>query len=83
MPYVITDACVKDDICAPVCPEESISVGTVEVDGTTYDQYFIDPSSCLDCGSCESVCPSGAIYMEDDLPADLKKFTAINAKFFK
>jgi ferredoxin--NADP+ reductase len=83
MPYVITDACIKDGLCEPVCPEESISSGTIEIDGKVYDQYFIDPSTCLDCGSCEAECPSGAIYAEDDLPANLKQFKGINAAFHK
>jgi len=83
MVYVITGACAKDDVCADACPEEAISAGTITVDGETYDQYFIDPSKCSECASCESVCPEMAIYSEDDLPANAKKFKAINTAFYK
>lgn len=82
MVYVITGACVKDDVCATSCPEEAISEGKVTVDGEEYDQYFIDPSKCSDCGTCEAGCPEMAIYMEDDLPEAAKKFKKVNAAFY-
>lgn len=82
MAYVITDECTKDDVCATACPEECISVGTVEVDGQSYDQYFIDPSRCTDCGLCEQSCPNAAIYAEFDLPTALKRFAKANTVFF-
>ncbi len=82
MAYVITNACVKDDVCATSCPEEAISVGVVTVDGKAYDQYFIDSAKCSDCGTCESGCPEMAIYMDDDLPAAAKQFKAVNAAYF-
>ncbi|MDR3708409.1 MAG: 4Fe-4S binding protein [Capsulimonadaceae bacterium] len=83
MVYVITSACAKDDICASGCPEEAISSGTITVDGTEYDQFFIDPTKCSDCGSCEASCPEMAIFSEDDLPAESKSLKAVNAAFFK
>jgi len=83
MVYVITSACAKDELCVDGCPEEAISSGTVTVDGTTYDQFFIDPAKCSDCGSCEATCPETAIFAEDDLESDTKQFKAINAAFFK
>ena len=83
MTYVITDLCCKDNVCIELCPEEAISAGTVEVGGTVYDQLFIDPAKCADCALCESECEPGAIFAEDDLPADKKQFAAINAAFFK
>jgi len=27
----------------------------------------VNPDECVGCGSCESVCPTGAISMEDEL----------------
>ena len=41
--------------------------------------FFVD-SDCIDCGTCEFACPVNAIYNEDDLPADLVKWVAINAE---
>jgi ferredoxin len=72
----------NDDVCATSCPEEAISVGVVTVDGKEYDQYFIDPAKCSDCGTCESGCPEMAIYMEDDLPAAAQHLKAVNKAFF-
>ncbi|MDY4567861.1 MAG: 4Fe-4S binding protein, partial [Alloprevotella sp.] len=34
------------------CPSGAISEG---------EKYSIDPSVCVDCGTCADVCPSGAI----------------------
>jgi len=82
MAYVITNACSKDDVCATGCPEEAISSGVIEFEGKEYDQYFIDPSKCTDCGTCEAGCPEMAIYMDDDLPSSAKQFKAVNAAFF-
>jgi Fe-S-cluster-containing hydrogenase component 2 len=38
---------------------------------------------CIDCAACEPVCPVSAIFFEDDVPEDQKKFTPINAKWFE
>ena len=40
-------------MCEGTWPEGAISEG----DG----QYVIDADSCLDCGTCAGVCPTGAI----------------------
>ena len=29
---------------------------------------YINPNECVDCGACEPVCPTEAIFYEDDLP---------------
>jgi ferredoxin len=77
MPYVIAEPCVgvKDKSCVAVCPVDCIHEGE--------DQLFIDPSECIDCGLCEPECPVDAIFMEDELPAQWKDFTAKNADFYK
>ncbi len=33
--------------------------------------------------ACAPACPVNAIYFEDDLPADLKQYIAINADYYK
>ena len=48
MAYVISDECVA--------PAEAISEG----DG----KYVIDADACLECGTCEAECPTGAISAE-------------------
>jgi ferredoxin len=83
MAYVIINTCEKDDVCATACPDEAISHGAVTVDGVEYDQYFIDPEKCNECGTCESVCPSSSIFSDLDLPSKLKHFAGVNAAFFQ
>lgn len=85
MPYVITEPCigVKDRSCVAVCPVDCIHEGTVEVDGKVFDQLFIDPDECIDCGLCEPECPVDAIFMADEVPDNWANFIQINAEFYK
>jgi len=80
---VITDKCIKDMMCIEVCPMEAIHPTTGEPGFAGSSQLFIDPENCTSCGSCISVCESQAIFDLDDLPDQLKHFTAINAAFYK
>jgi ferredoxin len=82
MAYVIVDTCEKDDVCATGCPDEAISHGKYTANGVEYDQYYIDPDKCNECGTCESLCPSGSIFLDLDMPAKFKHFPAVNAGFF-
>jgi NAD-dependent dihydropyrimidine dehydrogenase PreA subunit len=77
MTYVITQPCVdvKDRACVEECPVDCIYEG----DRTLY----IHPDECVDCGACEPVCPTEAIFYEDDVPADQAQYTEINAQFFE
>jgi len=77
MPYVIAEPCinVKDKACVEVCPVDCIYEGP--------DMLFIHPDECIDCGACEPVCPVKAIFAEDEVPDQWKKFTDMNKQFFK
>jgi NAD-dependent dihydropyrimidine dehydrogenase PreA subunit len=77
MPYVIAEPCigVKDKSCVAVCPVDCIHEGET--------QLFIDPNECIDCGLCEPECPVDAIFMEDELPAQWKQYSELNADFYK
>lgn len=85
MAYVITEPCigVKDKSCVAVCPVDCIHEGIVETNGTVYDQLFIDPAPCIDCGLCEPECPVDAIFLLDEVPAPWKHFIALNAQRFE
>ena len=74
MPYIIAEPCIglKDRSCVDVCPVDCIYEGE--------DQLYIHPDECIDCGACEPVCPTKAIFPEDDLPDKWKEFTALNAE---
>jgi ferredoxin len=81
MAYVITDACTKDLLCAAECATAAIAPATAgEAAGVS--QLFINPDECIDCGNCASICPSGAIFVEDELPADKAGFAAKNKAYF-
>ena len=76
MPYVITDACIDvlDRTCTKECPVDCIYEGARAM--------YINPEECIDCGACEPVCPSNAIFYEDELPDDKRVHVADNARFF-
>ena len=76
MTYVIALPCVdlKDKACIEECPVDCIYEGD--------RMLYIHPDECVDCGACEPVCPTEAIFYEDDLPADMAQYKALNAEFF-
>jgi NAD-dependent dihydropyrimidine dehydrogenase PreA subunit len=74
MTYVITEPCVDcvEGSCLAVCPVDCIySVGRM---------YYIHPDECVTCGACEYACPVEAIFHEDDVPAEMTHYTAMNAE---
>jgi NAD-dependent dihydropyrimidine dehydrogenase PreA subunit len=80
MAFVIGEPCVDhmDQSCITVCPVDCIS----------YEQgvdrkLFIDPDNCIDCGSCEQVCPNTAIRSADNLPAAWADYAWIDAAWFR
>ncbi len=76
MTYVIAEPCidVKDKACVDECPVDCIYEGP--------RMLYIQPDECVDCDACVPVCPVTAIFPEDDLPAEWKQFTAVNAEWF-
>ncbi|KMY23847.1 NAD-dependent dihydropyrimidine dehydrogenase, PreA subunit [Actinobaculum suis] len=76
MAYVIAMPCldVKDKACVDECPVDCIYEGN--------RMLYINPEECVDCGACEPVCPTEAIYYEDDLPAEWNVFAELSAEFF-
>ncbi len=78
MTYVITEPCigVKDASCVDVCPVDCIHATDDDA------MFFIDPDECIDCGACEPECPVTAIFPEEDVPANMKDYTAKNRDVF-
>lgn len=72
MPYVVTEACigVKDKSCMNVCPVDCIYEGDQMV--------YIHPDQCIDCGLCEPECPVTAIFVDTDVPANMRKYIEMN-----
>lgn len=59
MTYVITNACVgvKSADCLDVCPVDCIHPRKNDPDFASALRLYIDPSACINCGSCMAVCP--------------------------
>ncbi|MDR7275104.1 ferredoxin [Catenuloplanes atrovinosus] len=76
MAYVIAEPCVDvmDKACVEECPVDCIYEG-----GRT---LYVHPDECVDCGACEPVCPTEAIFYEDDLPDSMTRYANENAQFF-
>jgi ferredoxin len=74
--YVIAEPCIddRDQSCVAVCPVDCISA-----DLSLDRKFYIDPDGCIDCGSCESACPNGAIFRADELPPAWAHFEWIDA----
>jgi NAD-dependent dihydropyrimidine dehydrogenase PreA subunit len=83
--HVIAEPCIntKDTSCVSVCPVDCIHPTKDEPEFETEAQLYIDPATCIDCGLCVVECPVQAIYVEEDLPVEWRKFTEINLAFFK
>jgi ferredoxin len=77
MTHIVTEACIKCKFtdCVDVCPVDCFRVGP--------NFLVIDPDECIDCAVCIPECPVGAIYAEDDVPADQQDFFKINADLAK
>ncbi|NNM84250.1 MAG: ferredoxin family protein [Phycisphaerales bacterium] len=85
MPHVIAEPCIgtKDTSCVAVCPVDCIHPRKDEGDFSPATQLFIDPDTCIDCGLCVDECPVKAIFPEDDVPAEWKKYIELNAEHYK
>ncbi|HEU5440467.1 MAG TPA: ferredoxin family protein [Ktedonobacterales bacterium] len=85
MTYVITQPCVgvKDGSCVDVCPVDCIHPTPDEADFDEFQQLYINPDECIDCGACEPACPVTAIFEESAVPPQWTEYTQINADHFQ
>ncbi|MGM9922840.1 MAG: indolepyruvate ferredoxin oxidoreductase subunit alpha [Bacillus sp. (in: firmicutes)] len=76
MSFVITSPCIGEKAadCVTVCPVDCIIEGE--------EQYFIDPSICIECGACETACPVEAIFHLDELSDEDRIFYDKAKEFF-
>lgn len=77
MTYVVSENCIKCKYtdCVEVCPVDCFREGP--------NFLVIDPGECIDCTLCVAECPAEAIFAEDDLPEDQRRFLALNAELAK
>jgi ferredoxin len=75
MAYVVTEPCIKCKYtdCVEVCPVNCFYEGA--------NFLVIHPDECIDCGACEPVCPTKAIFPESDLPSEYAEYKGLNAQF--
>ena len=85
MVYVIAEPCIgtKDTACVDVCPVDCIHHKKDEANFETFEQLYIEPDECIDCGACVPACPVSAIFALEDLPEKWSRFTAVNADWYK
>jgi len=78
--YVIAAPCIDhaDQSCVEVCPVDCITA-----DLTLDRKLYIDPGTCIDCGSCETACPNSAIFRADELPRGWADFATVDATWFE
>jgi len=77
MTYVVVESCIKCKYtdCVDVCPVDCFREGP--------NMLVIDPDECIDCTLCVAECPVEAIFAEDDVPDDQRKWTPLNAELAK
>lgn len=75
MAYVVAEPCIKCKYtdCVEVCPVNCFYEGA--------NFLVIHPDECIDCGACEPVCPTKAIFAESDLPEKWGEYKKLNADF--
>jgi ferredoxin len=71
--YVVAEPCIRCRYtdCVEVCPVDCFYEGP--------NFLVIHPEECIDCGACEPVCPTKAIFRDDDLPEKWRGYVALNA----
>ena len=77
MTFVVTEKCIKCKYtdCVEVCPVDCFKEGP--------NMLVINPDECIDCALCEPECPINAIFSEDDLTEENKKFLDLNTRLAK
>jgi ferredoxin len=84
MAHVIAGLClgVKDGGCVAVCPLDCIHPTAEERAFQEEEMLYIDPGTCIDCGLCADECQLGAIFSEEELPAEWADFQQRNAEYY-
>ena len=72
MAFVVTDPCIKCKYtdCVEVCPVDCFHEGP--------NFLSIDPDECIDCGACVPVCPTQAIFPEEEVPEEFQEYIELN-----
>ena len=82
MAYVITETCIKDNLCIDSCPVDCIHPTEDEEGYAEAEQLYIHPEECIDCGACIPVCPTESIFELEEVPDSSKESIAKNAAYY-
>ncbi len=74
MSFVVAEPCIKCKYtdCVEVCPVDCFYEGERSL--------AIHPDECINCGACEPVCPSKAIFPEETLPEKWREYVELNSR---
>ena len=74
MTHIVAEPCIKCKYtdCVEVCPVDCFYEGA--------NMLVIHPDECIDCGACVPVCPTTAIFPQDQLPEKWNEYTELNAR---
>ena len=77
MAHIVAEPCIacKYTDCVAVCPVDCFYEGA--------NMLVIHPDECIDCGACVPVCPTTAIFPQDQLPEKWNEYTQLNADYAK
>ena len=75
MTHVVAEPCVncKYTECVAVCPVDCFYEGA--------NTLIIHPEECIVCGACVPVCPTTAVFSEDDLPEKWSEYLELAEKY--
>ena len=75
MAYVVVEPCIncKYTECAAVCPTDCFHEGENFV--------VINPDLCIDCAACEIICPTKAVFREDEVPDQWVEYIDMNEEY--
>lgn len=79
MTHITMEPCIgtKDTACIDVCPVDCIYGGDED-----WEQTYIHPEECIDCGLCVDACPVEAILPMEEVPDKWQSWIAKNYQHF-
>ena len=93
MARIVTKSCLGTlaRACVEVCPVDCFYYNPDKALNEKYGipaksegetgMLMINPDECINCGACETECPSQAIYEDSSVPSEMQEFVELNAKW--
>ena len=74
MTHVVCEPCYgcRYTDCVSVCP--------VNCFHEDEKMLYIDPDECIDCEACVPECPVEAIYLDENVPEEWRRYIELNAE---